>query len=83
MIPVIAGYGAMTGQLVSRQAWQHEAWAAIANVRTMQAAGASPETSFFADITAGVDRLRATIAKLSIRLHLTAPEPLPAGKVRS
>ena len=83
MIPVIPGNGAMTGQLVSRQAWQHEARAAIANVRSIEAAGASPETGFFTGITGGLERLRAAIGGMAFRLHHPSPETLPAGKAPS
>ena len=39
MIPFVAGNGGMTGQMIGRNAWQHEANAAIANLRLLQEVG--------------------------------------------
>ena len=39
MISFVAGNGGMTGQMISRNAWQREANVAISNLRLLQEVG--------------------------------------------
>jgi hypothetical protein len=84
MIPVMSGHGGVTGQLVSRQAWQHEARAALVAARSVQDAALAPETESSGGVSAGPSRLSAALGgvliRIGTRLQGSATGVHPAGK---
>ena len=83
MITAIAGHGAITGQMIGRKAWQHEANAAIANVQLMQDAGSTAEWKRgFGQVIIVARKLTASVGGALIRvggrLQGGASAPAPA-----
>ena len=69
MIPLVAGNGGLTGQMVGRKAWQHEANVAIANVRLLRDAGVKPErTMGFGQVIVAARRLSSAFGGALVRL---------------
>ena len=85
MISFVAGNGGMTGQMLSRNAWQHEAKVAIANVRLLQDAGVSAERpAGFGHAIAAAHRVAASVGGALVRLggRLQGGKPATASDVR-
>lgn len=83
MIPFVAGNGGMTGQMISRNAWQHEANAAITNLRLLQDAGVTPNrTRGFGHKLVATRRFSATVGGALVRLggRLQSGATLPAAE---
>jgi hypothetical protein len=81
MIPFVAGNGGMTGQMISRNAWQHEANAAISNLRLLQDAGVTPNrTRGFGYKLVATRRFSAAVGDALVRLggRLQSGATLPA-----
>ena len=73
MIPVMSGHGGVTGQLASRQAWQHEARAALVAARSVRDAASAPETETSGGVisgdTARFSGLGGALIRLGTRLQ--------------
>lgn len=85
MIPAIVGHGGMTGQMISRKAWQHETNVAIANLLLLQSAGLPPQRQRgFGHIVLIARRFTAAVGSALVRfggrLQGGTSAPIPTGE---